>query len=178
MVGWLSFMQGNQRLIADETDASVKTKSIDQNLHLVLRDVINRGADLFNQGDPSGCYRLYQGALMTARSQLGHHADVQKLIDEGLDGTDQGPMGKRAWALRKVLDNVRDKINPNPKKTAEGSKPKESPPAQPPEKKPDKSKEKKPAPEKTEDSIKKKDDQKTSDPKPPDKKSEDKTKDK
>src|SRR5215467_13592908 len=71
----------------DAASPSVSTKTIDQNLHRVLRDVINQGADLFNQGDQRGCYYLYRGALITARSQLGHHSSVQKLIDEGLSRT-------------------------------------------------------------------------------------------
>jgi hypothetical protein len=119
--------------VADDAAGSVSTKSVDQNLHVVLRDVINQGADIFNQGDQAGCYRLFQGALMTARSQLAHHPDVQKLIDEGLTRTEQGSTGKRAWVLRKLLDDVRDKINPNPKKTSEKTKAVESP--IPPEKK-------------------------------------------
>jgi hypothetical protein len=118
---------------ADDAAGSVSTKTVDQNLHLVLRDVINQGADIFNQGDQAGCYRLFQGALMAARSQLAHHPDVQKLIDEGLTRTEQGSTGKRAWVLRKLLDEVRDKINPNPKKSSEKTKQGES--ANPPEKK-------------------------------------------
>jgi hemoglobin len=104
----------------DATSPSVSTKAIDQNLHRVLRDVINQGADLFNQGDQRGCYYLYRGALITARSQLGHRAGVQKLIDEGLSRTNaENSMGRRAWALRAVLDQVRDQINPNPSKPSE-----------------------------------------------------------
>jgi hemoglobin len=104
----------------DTPSQSVSNKTIDQNLHRVLRDVINQGADLFNQGDQRGCYYLYRGALITARSQLGHHSSVQKLIDEGLSRTNaENPMDRRAWALRRLLDQVRDQINPNPSKAAE-----------------------------------------------------------
>jgi len=72
---------------------------------------------------------------MTARSQLGHHPDVQKLIDDGLTRTEQGSTGKRAWVLRKLLDDVRNKINPNPQKPSDKTKPGESPSGKPPEKK-------------------------------------------
>ncbi len=123
---------------ADDGSASITTRTIDTNLHRVLRDVINQGADLFNQGDQRGCYYLYRGALITARSQLGHHADVPKLIDEGISRTDGvASMGRRAWALRGVLDQVRDQINPNPSKPAEKksaeSRPLERPPLSRPE---------------------------------------------
>ena len=131
--GFFMIVASNLCAVADDAAGSVSTKSVDQNLHVVLRDVINQGADIFNQGDQAGCYRLFQGALMTARSQLAHHPDVQKLIDEGLTRTEQGSTGKRAWVLRKLLDDVRDKINPNPKKSGEKTKPGES--ANPPEKK-------------------------------------------
>src|SRR5262245_54315580 len=134
-VGLVFIVGVNSRLTADDGAAPVNTKTIDQSLHLALREVINQGADLFNQGDTSGCYHLFQGALITARSQLGHHSDVQKLIDDALARTDQGSMGRRAWELRRLLDDVRDKINPNPKKPAETSKPSDSQPAKAPEKK-------------------------------------------
>ena len=48
-----------------------------------LRDVINAGAKMFNeQGDHAGCYRLYQGSLISVRPFLA--ADLQKRIDDGL----------------------------------------------------------------------------------------------
>lgn len=115
---------------ADDGAGSISTRTIDENLHRVLRDIINRGADLFNQGDHRGCYYLFQGALITARSQLSHHPDAQKIIDQGLSGTDpSSSMGRRAWALRGVIDQVRDKINPNPSKPAERKPAKASEPA-------------------------------------------------
>jgi hemoglobin len=127
IVGLFIFAEIELPVVADDGAVTVNTRTIDENLHRVLRDVINRGADLFNQGDHRGCYYLYQGALMTARSQLAHHPDVQKIIDNGLSGIDpSSSMGRRAWALRAVLDQVRDKINPNPGKPTE-RKPVKSP---------------------------------------------------
>ena len=82
IIGLLMFCETRLPAAADDGVGSVGTKTIDENLHRVLRDVINRGADLFNQGDQRGCYYLFQGALITARSQLGHHSDVQKIIED------------------------------------------------------------------------------------------------
>jgi hemoglobin len=114
------FVGTGSTVAADDKAGSISTHTVDENLHRALRDVINRGADLFNQGDQRGCYYLFQGALITARSQLSHHPDVQKTIDNGLSALDpSASMGRRAWALRGVLDQVRDKINPNPSKPAE-----------------------------------------------------------
>jgi len=175
----LLFIEGaNPRLMAEDGAASVDTKKVDLNLHLALRDVINQGADIFNQGDPSGCYRLFQGALMTARSQLGHHADVQKLIDDGLARTEVGSMGKRAWTLRKLLDDVRDKINPNPKKSAEKSKSSDTPPAKTPEKKPEEAKQKEAKKETNKTKEGKPGDKKPGDAKSPEKKPDEKSKEK
>jgi hypothetical protein len=37
-----------------------------------LKDVVNAGAELFNKdGDHAGCYRLYQGSLMSIKPFLG-----------------------------------------------------------------------------------------------------------
>src|SRR5258708_32090433 len=55
----------------------------------VLRDVHNRGADLYNNGDPAGCYRMFQGALLTAKPLVA--ADVQKIITDGLAKADSDP---------------------------------------------------------------------------------------
>jgi hypothetical protein len=168
-VGILVLLGSSSYLHADDSTSSTNAKSTDSNLHVALREVINQGADLFNQGDQSGSYRLFQGALITARSQLGHHADVQKLIDEGLARSETGSMGKRAWALRRLLDDVRDKINPNPKKSAEKSKSGESSPSKASEKKSDDIK-KSDEGKKSEDD-KKKDDQKPGDANAPEQKS-------
>jgi hypothetical protein len=175
--GWLVFLATGLLLVvganpcfpADDA-GSVSTKSIDQSLHLALRDVINQGADIFNQGDQAGCYRLFQGALMIARSQLSHHPDVQKLIDEGLTRTEQGSTGKRAWVLRKLLDDVRDKINPNPKKPSDKTKPGESPSTKPPGKKEGELKQNETKSETNKSKEGK--DKKPGDPKPPDKSKE------
>src|SRR4051794_29130099 len=52
-------------------------------LYNSLRDVINKGAQIFNdQGDHAGCFRLYQGALISVRPFLA--PDLQKKIDTGL----------------------------------------------------------------------------------------------
>ena len=51
-------------------------------LHDVLRTVINRGADLYNKGEWSGCYRLYEGSLLTVKPLLKHRPALQKAINE------------------------------------------------------------------------------------------------
>jgi hemoglobin len=98
-------------------------KALDQGVYRALTDAINKGADLYNgtsdsPNDPAACYRLWQGALMALKPLLDHQPDWQKAIDAGLaeaEGTPQ--MKARAWVLRKVMDKIREEINPKSKKT-------------------------------------------------------------
>jgi hypothetical protein len=81
-------------------------------LHKSLGDVINLGAKLFNdQSDYAGCYRLFQGSLLSVRPFLAD--DLQKRIDKGLASAEKQPTyADRAWELRAVLDDVRKTLKP------------------------------------------------------------------
>jgi hypothetical protein len=76
-------------------------------LNSSLRDVINVGAKMFNdQGDHAGCYRLYQGSLLSVRPFLA--PDLQKKIDQGIANAEKmGIYADRAFELRRVLDEIR-----------------------------------------------------------------------
>jgi truncated hemoglobin YjbI len=89
-------------------------KAFEKNVEAGLVAVINHGANLFNnQNDFAGCYRLYEGALMSLRPMLGKYPDLQKMIDKGLQEANGIPkMHDRAHALRKVIDEVRFTLNP------------------------------------------------------------------
>jgi hypothetical protein len=85
-------------------------RTSEQRLSDALRDVINRGADLYNPPtrDHNGCYRLFQGALMTARVQLDSYPELQREIETALTEAErQGPDGQRAFTLRRALDRIR-----------------------------------------------------------------------
>ncbi len=77
-----------------------------------LRDVINYGAELFNkQADHAGCYRIYQGALISVRPFLA--PDMRRKIDEGIVRAEALPYySERAFELRKILDEIRAKASP------------------------------------------------------------------
>jgi hemoglobin len=85
------------------------TKAVDKQVFDALRDVINTGRDLFNKyGDYSGCYRVFQGSLLTVKPLLTHRPDLQKVIEKGMADAEQFSYAhQRAFALRKVLDTVR-----------------------------------------------------------------------
>ena len=122
-----------------------------------LREVILHGNNLFNtNADYAGCYHVFQGALIAIRPYL--EADNPKLrafVDTKLQDAERLPkMVDRAFALRKVLDSVRDFYRP------EGVKP--SGPGTTPDKK---------GPEKIDQpKTKTKEGDKTDDKKPADKK--------
>lgn len=80
-----------------------------------LRDVINNGADLFNnQRDYAGCYRLYQGALLSVRPFLT--SDLQTKVDAALANAARMPsMADRSFELRAAIDAIRDHARPKDK---------------------------------------------------------------
>src|SRR5437667_126947 len=66
--------------------------SPDTAIYNSLRDVINRGADVYNRGDPAGCYRIFEGSLTTLKPLLGHRPDLQKVIGTALANADADPV--------------------------------------------------------------------------------------
>jgi truncated hemoglobin YjbI len=98
-------------------------KALDQGVYRALTEAINKGADLYNgtadsPNDPAGCYRLWQGALLALKPLLDYQPEWQKAIDAGLAEAETTPQMKaRAWVLRRVMDKIREDINPKTKKT-------------------------------------------------------------
>src|SRR4051794_37606671 len=82
----------------------------DKQLADALKDVHNRAADLFNNGDAAGCYRMLQAALLVARPLLSHNHEAQQAIDTGLARAEsQAQITQRAFALHDVVETVRTK---------------------------------------------------------------------
>jgi hypothetical protein len=92
-----------------------------ESLYTSLGDVINYGAYLFNDnGDYAGCYRLYQGALISVRPYLVANPNLLKDVDDALQKAEQQTkVADRAFTLRKSLDGVREKFAPAGKKKEE-----------------------------------------------------------
>lgn len=87
--------------------------ALDATIHKTLREIINQGADLYNGGDTAGCYRLYEGALLTLRPLLDHHPDLQTTINNGVrDARQTTEQLERAFILRRVIDQIRTTVNP------------------------------------------------------------------
>jgi hypothetical protein len=83
-----------------------------QRIQCLLREVTNRGADLYNRGDANGCYRLYEGALLSVRALAEEHVDWQNEISEAFDRAAAKPqVAQRAFVLREVIDRIRSQSN-------------------------------------------------------------------
>ncbi len=109
-----------------ERTGPLERKELDAVIYSTLRNVINRGADLYNNDDWAGCYRLYEGALMMVRPLLDHHRNLQRAIDEARVNAENDPqLLRRAFVLRAVMDKIRTETNPHPptRKPSEEKKP-------------------------------------------------------
>jgi hypothetical protein len=86
-----------------------------------LRDVHDRGAALYNEGnDAAAAYRMYQGGLVVARGMLGHRPEIQKLITDGLAAADRQPaVARRAFLLHELIEQVRVELKTPTKKGPE-----------------------------------------------------------
>lgn len=84
-------------------------KAFDKLVVDTLRDVHNKGADLYNEKqDYHGAYRLYQGSLLTVRPLLAHHPTAQKAIDDGLAAADKEPdITRKGFILHEAIERVR-----------------------------------------------------------------------
>jgi truncated hemoglobin YjbI len=94
------------------TGDTLEVAALDRQIFDVLREVHNRGADLHNAGDPVGCYRLYQGSLMTLKPLLAHRPAVQKAIDDALQAAERRPSAGRALVLHKAIVEARTRLKP------------------------------------------------------------------
>jgi hypothetical protein len=72
-----------------------------------LREVINEGADLFNQqGDYAGCYRLFQGSLLALRPML--EPWQQRYVESALvEAAAKTTSAEKAYRLREAIDRIR-----------------------------------------------------------------------
>ena len=51
-------------------DQELNRQAVNRAIYANLKEVIDRGALLYNEGDWNGCYRFYEGALMSVRPLL------------------------------------------------------------------------------------------------------------
>lgn len=90
-------------------DPAPDTKALDKAIAASLRDVHDRGADLYNLSkDYAGAHRLYEGALLAVKPLLAHRADVQKSVDDSLAAaTKETDAARKAFLLHEAIEKVR-----------------------------------------------------------------------
>jgi hypothetical protein len=92
------------------------TGALDAKVYATLLKVTKRGITLYNSEDHAGCYRLYEGSLMTIAPLLDHKPDLQKAITRALAAAERDPqIFRRAFALRTALDTILKDLNPRKK---------------------------------------------------------------
>jgi outer membrane biosynthesis protein TonB len=135
-------------------------KAFDKAVIDSLREVHNKGADLYNtSSDHAGAFRIYQGALEAVRPLLAHRPVAQKIIDSGLaSAAKEGDIDRKAFVLHETIESVRKQLKVAngfenaPAKKPEEKKPEEKKPEEkkPEDKKPGNKEEKKPVEKKPE----------------------------
>lgn len=100
-------------------DGAVSARVLDSRIDQSVFNAIVAGSHLYAQKDVSGCYRLYQGALVAVEPLLAHRPDLRQAIVQGLkDAEGLKSDAPKALALRKVLDTVLTGLrSPNPNAT-------------------------------------------------------------
>jgi hypothetical protein len=126
---------------AADPPPAVPTADLDKVAVEVLKDLHNRGADLYNAADAVGAMRLYEGTLRTVVPFLAHRPKVQKAIGDGLaDALKLDGPKAQAFRLHEVIDAVRTDLKAaikadaeaKPTSPTESKKPPDPTPPQPP----------------------------------------------
>ncbi len=104
----------------------LERRALDEAVYQSLREIINQGADMYNSSDWNGCYRLWEGALMSVRPLFEHRPALLPVIDKALTDARRDPrVWHRAFVLRKAIDKIRSDIDadyPHAKNTKEADK--------------------------------------------------------
>ena len=111
--GWVAILAACALVLTAGGLPAQDNKAVDKQIYETLRDVINRGADIYNppSSDWNGCYRLYEGALVALRPALAHRPELQKAIDTGLVTAGRNAnVQRRAFDLREVIDRIRTEV--------------------------------------------------------------------
>lgn len=126
MTTWLRLLLGLLSLApagvasAQTPAAGLSATQLDIAVADTLKEVHNRGAELYNRGDHGGAYRLYEGALSSVRPFVAHRPAVLKAIDDGLSETAKSDGPKvQAFRLHEIIEQVRADLKAEVAKAAE-----------------------------------------------------------
>lgn len=87
-------------------DKPLSTTDLDKVIARAAYEASSLGTELFNKGNHEGCFRLYQGTLMTLQPLLAHRPKLAELVRDKLDKAAALKPVEGAFALREGLDAV------------------------------------------------------------------------
>lgn len=94
--------------------------ALDQVAVEVLKELHNRGADLYNAADAAGAFRLYDTTLRAVGPFLAHRPKVQATIADGLvEAAKLDGAKAQAYRLHELIDQVRNDLKAAMKAEAE-----------------------------------------------------------
>jgi serine protease Do len=81
-------------------------------LGAAISDAIESGAPLYNDGNVEACFRIYQGAALSAQQQLKRCDGPKKALEAGInEAARRGSYADKAWAMRDAFDGLIDLLN-------------------------------------------------------------------
>jgi hypothetical protein len=91
--------------------ASVSHADLDRIAVEVLKDLHNRGADLYNAADAAGAVRVYETTLRAVGPFLAHRPKVRAAVADGLaEALKLDGAKAQAYRLHEVIDRVRTEL--------------------------------------------------------------------
>ena len=92
---------------ADDRPSAAPLAELDRRAARGAFDAAAVGTDVFNKGNPEGCYWLYRGALVGLLPLLDHRPELVESIRKRLkESEDQKTAGDAAHVLRSALDDI------------------------------------------------------------------------
>ncbi len=108
LLGMILLCPGGAAAAQAPPTGGLTATQLEQAVADVLKEVHNRGADLYNRGDPAAAYRMYEGGLSSVRPFVAHRPAVLKAIEDGLNETAKGDNAKvQAFRLHELIEQVR-----------------------------------------------------------------------
>jgi uncharacterized protein YkwD len=87
---------------------------LDRKLVESVRASLDHGAHVYNDGDPAGCCRVFEGALASLKPLMDTHPQLQKEIDQGVAAAKSvSDAAERAFKLRSILTTVWHGLDPS-----------------------------------------------------------------
>ena len=91
-------------------DAPLARADVDKRVGKMVYETVSLGVELYNAGNQEGCYRLYQGSLMSMAMLLDHRPKLMATVTQQLATAKGQKATEGAFTLRKVLDEIQAEV--------------------------------------------------------------------